>query len=402
MFRSDETTRVLAPFSTLVRTHRALSWRGGRFVLLTLFLAACGSDGASPKGEDINASEADDSDDESGNKKDAGKGKDAGKPKDAGKSDDDDSEDDDADDTATPTPSKDAGSKVDASKPKDAGVVATTDSGPTEQPPTGDVCAQWKAGRANLTEGKWTGDVASCNAGDITQDARDNALRALNMYRALAGLKPLTNSVEGNRLAQGCALMMKANNMLSHMPPTTWTCYTAEGAKTAGSSSISGQASVGSVEGYMIDPGNPTTIGHRRWILSNWLTEVGFGSTDMFSCQYQPAAFSAAGGKAWAAWPPAGQVPVQSFGAKYTGNIDQTGWTVQSDTINLSKATVTVTSGGADKPVTVTQVGSGYGSMYAFRFNPMGWTSKAGETYSVKVAGVSTPIEYDVQVVDCP
>jgi hypothetical protein len=78
-----------------------------------------------------------------------------------------------------------------------------------------------------------------------------------------------------------------------------------------------------------------------------------------------------------------------------------TGWTVQSDSINLQTAQVTVTSAGADLPVVVTQLSSGYGSRYALRFNPMGWTTKAGETYKVKLAGVSPAIEYDVQVVDC-
>jgi hypothetical protein len=31
----------------------------------------------------------------------------------------------------------------------------------------------------------------------------------------------------------------------------------------------------------------------------------------------------------------------------------------------------------------------------------MGWQSAAGNTYHVKVSGTSTPIEYDVEVVDC-
>ena len=63
---------------------------------------------------------------------------------------------------------------------------------------------------------------------------------------------------------------------------------------------------------------------------------------------------------------------------------------------------VTVTAGGQDRPVTVTQLLSGYGSSSAIRFNPNGWTTQAGTTYSVSVTGISTPIQYDVQVVSCP
>jgi hypothetical protein len=49
----------------------------------------------------------------------------------------------------------------------------------------------------------------------------------------------------------------------------------------------------------------------------------------------------------------------------------------------------------------VTQLGSGYGSRYAIRFNPMSWTTMAGQTYSVSVTGIMPPIMYDVQVVTC-
>ena len=51
-----------------------------------------------------------------------------------------------------------------------------------------DVCARWKADRADLSEGTWTGDVASCTPGDIGATARANALRLVNLYRWLAAL----------------------------------------------------------------------------------------------------------------------------------------------------------------------------------------------------------------------
>jgi hypothetical protein len=193
---------------------------------------------------------------------------------------------------------------------------------------------------------------------------------------------------------------MAANGTITHTPPSSWTCYTAEGADTANKSSLSGGGAISSVDGYMIDPGNPTTIGHRRWILSNMLASVGYGSAGRFSCQYQPSRRPLAGAKPWIAWPPPGQIPIQAMGSRTT--IDSTGWTVQSDAIPLASAQVTVTSAGMSLPVTVTQLGGGYGSSHAMRFNPMGWKTTAGQTYSVKVSGTSMPIEYDVEVIDCP
>lgn len=400
-------------------------------------------DGSEPSGSrDAGRTSDDAGRKDAGSTKDGG-GKDAGSKdagRDSGRKDSGSTEDDDPGETPTPgrndagtpgdradasTPTRDAGTgtpdvRRDASTPRpDAGrdsgrpsdpdpTPDPTDAGsepsdpPDVTPPSGNVCTRWKTARADLSEGKWSGDAATCSAGDMTPAARDNALRLMNLYRSLAGLGPVTMSAEGNRLAQACALLMRANNTITHAPPSSFKCYTAEAAKTAGGSSLSSGPAVSSVDGYMIDPGNPTTIGHRRWILSSWLTEVGFGSADRFSCQYQPVkSMGAKGAKAWVAWPPEGEVPLQAFGSRYGGQLDQTGWTVQSDSINLRGAQVSVKSGGSDLPVTVTQLGSGYGSTYAIRFAANGWTTKVG-SYHVEVSGVPTPISYDVKVVDCP
>ena len=43
-----------------------------------------------------------------------------------------------------------------------------------------------------------------------------------------------------------------------------------------------------------------------------------------------------------------------------------------------------------------------YGESNAIRLVPMGWNPAAGESYTVTVAGVSTPISYTIDFVDCP
>jgi hypothetical protein len=263
-----------------------------------------------------------------------------------------------------------------------------------------DVCTRWKADRANLSEGTWSGAVASCTVGDMTPEARDNALRLVNLYRWLAGLPAVTLDAARNQKDQACALMMRANNMLSHEPPTTWSCYSDDGADAAGNSNISSGQAVSSVDLYMIDPGNETTIGHRRWILSNSLGPIGVGGTDRSSCMWTLGG-SGKAGKPWMAWPAAGTIPLQAITGARNQTVDATGWTVQSDSINLAGAQVTVMVDGAAQPVTVTQLGNNYGAKYAIRFNPMGWTTAAGKTYAVSVTGIPTAISYTVQVVNC-
>ena len=82
-------------------------------------------------------------------------------------------------------------------------------------------------------------------------------------------------------------------------------------------------------------------------------------------------------------------------------DVDLAGWTVQSDSIDLNSATVSVKEGGVDKPVTVNALGGGYGSSSAVRFVPQGWKVQAGKTYDVKLGGVNPAIAYSVTIVDC-
>jgi hypothetical protein len=223
----------------------------------------------------------------------------------------------------------------------------------------------------------------------------------VNLYRFIAGLPAVTTDPTRNAGTQQCALMMDAQNQLSHSPPTSWACYTSAGAMAAGSSNIASTPGVRAVDLYMVDPGagNSTSIGHRRWILSNSLGPIGIGSTPGGSCMWTLGG-SGSAGKAWTAWPPGGQVPFAAFGTTQS-NIDQTGWTIQSDTINLAQAQVSVTDGGVDRPVTVFQLDANYGSRYAIRFVPQGWARLAGHTYSVTVSGVTPAISYQVQVLGC-
>jgi len=265
-------------------------------------------------------------------------------------------------------------------------------------------CARWKADRANLAEGTWSGNVASCVVGDISADGRANALRLFNMYRWFADLPAVVTEASRDAQAQACSLMMDANSpMLSHEPPTTWLCYTAEGAMGAMTSNISGGPGVSSVAGYMIDSGNETTFGHRRIVLSNKLGPIGLGSTGQggASCM-QNIGGTGNAGKAWVAWPPPGPFPMQAYGSG-TRSLSTTGWSVQTQrSIVLTGATVTVTSAGAAAPMTMSQLTGSYGESNAIRLVPMGWTPAAGQSYTVTVAGVSTPISYTVDFVDCP
>ena len=104
--------------------------------------------------------------------------------------------------------------------------------------------------------------------------------------------------------------------------------------------------------------------------------------------------------KQFTAWPPRGKVPYRAINTPQ-GSMDTTGWTVQSDSVRLTGAEVSITSGGVDMPVTVTELLANYGSSYAISIHPSGWTTTRGATYEVEVRGSSETISYEVEVVDC-
>jgi uncharacterized protein YkwD len=262
------------------------------------------------------------------------------------------------------------------------------------------VCNRWNTDRMDMSEGTWSGSVAACDPGDISATGRENALKMVNLYRYLADLPQVTTNASRNTATQACALMMDANNALSHSPPTSWDCYTSEGAGAAGSSNIATAPGVAAVDMYMIDWGNSSTLGHRRWILSNSLGSIGLGSTSSYSCMWVIGTGGSANA-AWTAWPPPGVVPDGVFDSMWSYSIDDTGWSVQSDSIGLSNAQVTISDGAQTLPVTVSSLLANYGSGSAISIIPDGWTTQPGTTYTVEVTNISTPIAYDVEVVDC-
>src|SRR6185312_11046352 len=157
-----------------------------------------------------------------------------------------------------------------------------------------EVCQRWVCDRADMSEGVSTGDVTTCDPGDLLPPGRPNSLKLVNLYRFLTGMPEVTEDPTFDTDAQDCAIIQAANG-LSHTPATTDTCYNATGAAASNRSSISSGQSVGSIDLYMDDSDNATGLnyGHRTWILANSLGPVGFGSvgtggrTKTASCFYQ-------------------------------------------------------------------------------------------------------------------
>ena len=109
------------------------------------------------------------------------------------------------------------------------------------------------------------------------QEVITEGMRILNLYRWLSGLAPAQADPSLGPALQQCALMESLNGPpLNHSPPTTWTCYTADGAGAAGTSNLAmggdGHIPGGSVRLYVNEAGYG--LGHRRWCLDTGLRQV--------------------------------------------------------------------------------------------------------------------------------
>lgn len=203
----------------------------------------------------------------------------------------------------------------------------------------------------------WTGSIATGNAGTTTDAFKDAVRQRVNFYRAYAGVPAaVTMNATFSAKAQEAALMMSANNAISHSPPTSWTYYTANGAEAAAKSNLGiGTRGPDTIDGYMVDHGaNNAIVGHRRWLLYPQTVEMGTGDVDSEG-SFAPAnvlwvqdarIFDArpTARDEFVAWPTKGYVPYQLVWAR---------WSISLKGADFDNATVSMTRNGAPIAATI-------------------------------------------------
>jgi hypothetical protein len=246
-----------------------------------------------------------------------------------------------------------------------------------------DYNANYLGSNVTVEELGWTGNVATCNAGKISRLAQTRTLQRINYFRHLVGLlNAIALDSVKNMQCQEAALMMDANNDIDHSPPTSWSCYSVDGAEAAGSSNLAyGAHSSSAITLFMDDEGTPN-LGHRRWILQQRKSIFGHGSTPSTSVLY---AFDYSGTNPklpFIAYPSPGFFPAPLASVKT--------WTFSIPSADFSVAKVSVTSpNGVLIPVTSRIPKNGYGDN-TIAFDPSGInvSSIYDETYTVTIDNV--------------
>ncbi|MDY7105306.1 MAG: CAP domain-containing protein [Actinomycetota bacterium] len=200
----------------------------------------------------------------------------------------------------------------------------------------------------------WTGSTDSCSVGTESTASITATGRAVNAYRALAGLQPVVMDPNLNRSALRAALMMDAADENSHTPVRPWPCHTAVGERAAGSSNLS-QRGIGpvAVASYMVDdgPGN-ADVGHRRWILRPRTTTMGTGSTGGANALYVVTDAAPTAARHRVTWPSAGYFP---------GPLVPARWSMSITGADFADAQVVMAVDRRLVPVTVVSRTAGYG-----------------------------------------
>jgi uncharacterized protein YkwD len=239
---------------------------------------------------------------------------------------------------------------------------------------------------AERVKPKWSGSAGSCTRGGESLASRKATIKAVNYFRAMAGLAPVKrdSDLEGPALAS--ALMMHAGNALSHYPATTWPCYTKSGANAAAKSNLALNVTGGrAVHGYMDDPGpNNRAVGHRRWILYPMQKRMGSGSTSKANTLQVVGGFGTPSTvPKWVSWPAKGHVPwsvVPSNGS--AKNLFR--WSLSSaafPTADFSAAKVKMTMDGVRLKVAVLPYSVGAGA------NTLVWNAVRRDGKSFPVNG---------------
>jgi hypothetical protein len=230
----------------------------------------------------------------------------------------------------------------------------------------------------------WSGDTQTCDAGSPSETSQTATLAAVNYARELAGLPAVTLDPAKSQKAQASALIIAANNVLTHTPHETSRCWSTAGyaaasrgniiinrgfAPAPSSPALSGATGPRAVLNYLADPGPANTdVGHRRWILFQGLRSVGNGDTLNSNTLYVvPDAFQKQEGKTWVPWPAAGYFPSELE--------PQGRWSLSYPNADFNDARVSVTSADGPLPVTQHPIVNGLGD------NTLSWEVELPKNY---------------------
>ena len=148
-------------------------------------------------------------------------------------------------------------------------------------------------------------NIASCFSGKLREQEIRTALNTINQIRKLHHLQPVQRKNKWDKASAKAALIIAANKNMTHYPSPKSLCYSKEGAAISSHSNLSmytysvwdptrkGRrvpdiktmikknlvSTPDIINDWIIDR-KILNLGHRRWLLNPFLTEISFGRVD--------------------------------------------------------------------------------------------------------------------------
>lgn len=184
------------------------------------------------------------------------------------------------------------------------------------------VTTSWKEVLVPAVKNAPSPRIRGCEVAPQSKRALRRVLTAVNWYRAIAGLDPVTLDGRLNRLAQQSSVIqnyLRTGEYLSHDPPRSTRCWSKAGADAAGRSNLASGANGGNaVALYMSDYGVPSA-GHRMWILNPTASRFGSGDAGSYNSLYVVGPSNPqASQPPYVVWPSAGYFPYRETPATWS------------------------------------------------------------------------------------
>ena len=170
-------------------------------------------------------------------------------------------------------------------------------------------------------------DVSAFSQGDLTPEARENALAVLNLIREIAGLEAVELNELYNLRAQNGALLLAANDFLEHNSPKPAGMDEQQYESAHMGTSLGNIAKfhwmrpeilIDGVTYFARDDGNEnlSVLGHRRWMLNPEMAFTGFGLANSETGMSYVTMYAVDNGNSdaqwdYVAWPAGGCFPVE-------------------------------------------------------------------------------------------
>ena len=190
----------------------------------------------------------------------------------------------------------------------------------------------------------WNGSIKGCKSGTLSTEVLTKAQMRINFFRMVNRLDPVFNDKKLNTDAQNAALLIKANDHLTHNPSSSMKCYSQSAfdgchKSNLGFSDWTFFPSTSFVTGFIQDYGESNFyVGHRRWLLYTKLERFGYGATNTSEAilVVDGVSDNLISNLEFTAYPWPGFVPIELIFPKWSFSIPE------NNTVDFTKAIVSM------------------------------------------------------------